>query len=130
MTDILKRASAVAIALALTLPLLFGATAPVLASDLEDNLGDVGDESDLTTEDLTTTIGVLISVLVSVLGIVLLILIIYAGFLWMTAGGNADQVGKAKTIMINSVIGLIILLAAYSISYFVINALSSAGLVS
>lgn len=130
MTDILKRASAVAIALTLALPLLFGTTSPALASDLESNLELVGDDSSLTTNPLTETIGVLISVLVSVLGIVLLILIIYAGFLWMTAGGNSDQVGKAKTIMINSVIGLIILLAAYSISFFVINALSSAGLVS
>jgi heme/copper-type cytochrome/quinol oxidase subunit 2 len=129
MTTILKRASAVALALALSLPLVFGASLPAQASDLEDNLGDVQSDSDLADASLTEFIGTLISVFISVLGIVLLLLIIYAGFLWMTAGGNTDQVGTAKTIMINSVVGLIILLAAYAISDFVITALANAGLV-
>ncbi|MBT4856644.1 hypothetical protein HON52_00450 [Candidatus Uhrbacteria bacterium] len=129
MTNILKRVGAVALALALAFPLLYAAV-PVSAATLADNLEEAGDNSTLATSDLPETIGILVSVLVSVLGIVLLMLVIYAGFLWMTAGGNTDQVGKAKTIMINSVVGLIILLAAYSITNFVITALSDANLVS
>jgi hypothetical protein len=81
-----------------------------------------------TSGDLIAVIGSLISAVLGVLGIVLLVMLLYAGFLWMTAGGNGDQVGKAKTIMINSVIGLVILLASYSISLFVIGILQSAQL--
>ena len=129
MTMTLRKLGMLAIGLVLALPFVFGGAMVVDAqADLSSNLTEVGDNTDLTTEDLTTTIGTLISAFVAVLGIVLLILIIYAGFLWMTAGGNSDQVGKAKTIMINSVIGLIILLAAYSISIFVVDALGDAGL--
>jgi hypothetical protein len=63
----------------------------------------------------------------SVLGLIAVVLIIYAGFLWMTAGGNEEQVSKAKKLITNAVIGLIIIMAAYSIAYFVISRLSAAS---
>jgi len=53
-------------------------------------------------------------------------LIIYAGFLWMTAGGNPEQVDKAKQWLTNAIIGLAIILAAYAISGFVIDNLFAA----
>jgi len=59
------------------------------------------------------------------LGLVAVILIIYAGFLWMTAGGNADQVDKAKKILINGVIGLVIILLAGAITLYVFNVLGN-----
>lgn len=52
------------------------------------------------------------------LGIIFLGLIIYGGFLWMTAGGNEESVGKAKKTIYYAVIGLLIVMAAYSITYF------------
>ena len=42
----------------------------------------------------------------------------YAGFLWMTASGNSEQVEKATGILKMAIIGLIIVMAAYSITYF------------
>lgn len=93
----------------------------VLAQTSE--LSDVGDASGLVTTDLTTIIGRLISAFLGVLGVVLLIIIIYAGFLWMTAGGNTEQVDKAKQWMMNAVVGLAIVLASYAITAFIINAL-------
>jgi hypothetical protein len=44
---------------------------------------------------------------------------IYAGILWMTAQGNEQQVSKAKNLLINATIGLIITLAAYAITSFI-----------
>jgi hypothetical protein len=52
------------------------------------------------------------------LGIAFLLLTIWAGYLWMTARGNEQQVEKAKTVIIDTVIGLIIVLAAYAIVRF------------
>jgi len=60
----------------------------------------------------------------SILGIAYLLLMIYAGFTWMKARGNAAEVTRAKDIMINATIGLIVIVAAYAISYFVISALT------
>ena len=78
--------------------------------------------------DLIYVIGSVISIVLSVLGVVLLVFILYAGFLWMTAGGDKEQVTKARTIMINTAVGLIITLAAYAISNFVIDQLVAANL--
>ncbi len=66
-------------------------------------------------------IGSLIGIVLSLLGVVFLILIIWAGFKWMTAQGEAKETEKARDILINAVIGLAIILSAYAISDFVIN---------
>lgn len=64
-------------------------------------------------------IGVIIGVILSFLGVIFLLLIIYGGFLWMTAAGNEEKVTKAKKIIQNSIVGLIIVIAAYAITVFV-----------
>ncbi len=76
--------------------------------------------------DLAGTVGRIIKALLSIVGALLLVIIIYAGFLWMTAGGNTTQVEKAKAWITNSVIGLVIILGAYGISSFVVEALEGA----
>ena len=68
---------------------------------------------------LADFIGLLISAVLTFLGIIFLILIIYAGYLWMTARGNDQQVEKARNILKDSVIGLIIVTASYAIVLFV-----------
>ena len=40
------------------------------------------------------------------------IFLIYAGFLWVTAGGNPENVTKARTMLINALIGIAIALLA------------------
>lgn len=54
-------------------------------------------------------------------GIICLVSILYAGFLWMSAMGDAKQVTKAKEIMTNTIIGLILTVAAYGITQFVFS---------
>jgi len=68
-------------------------------------------------------VGALIGVALSFLGIIFLCLTIYAGFLWMTSGGNEIKVLKAKRTLSNSIIGLIIILSAYSITRFISSSL-------
>jgi len=46
--------------------------------------------------------------------------------LWMTSGGNEEKIEKAKKILVSSIIGLTIVLAAYAITYFVIDAVLKA----
>jgi len=66
-----------------------------------------------------TFAGKLIGVVLSFVGVIFLVLMIYAGITWMTAQGNDQQVAKAKDLLINSIIGLIIIFAAYAITAFV-----------
>jgi hypothetical protein len=70
---------------------------------------------------LPTIIGLVIRVILGFLGIILIVLVIYAGFLWMTAGGDTKQVDKSKDIIKNAVMGLVVILLAYAITDFVIS---------
>lgn len=76
---------------------------------------------------LPQLIGNLISVILGVLGLIFVVLIVQSGIQYMTSSGAEDKVKEAKKRMITAVIGIVIILAAYSISSFVITALSSAA---
>lgn len=68
---------------------------------------------------LQTKAGQIVGLVLSFVGVVFLILMIYAGITWMTAAGNEQQVTKAKSLMINATIGLIVVFAAYAITSFI-----------
>ena len=112
-------------------PLLFGiiSSERVLAYDFAKDSGlnttaqKTGHLSLPLTEPLGI-IGVIIGVILSFVGVVFLLLTIYGGYLWMTASGNEEQVQKAKKIIRNSIIGLLIVFAAYAITAFVGSVLS------
>ena len=80
-----------------------------------------------TKVDLPATIGKIVGVVLSFLGIIFFVLIIYGGFMWMTARGNEEQVTKAKKVVINAAIGLAVILAAYAITAFINTQLQTAA---
>jgi hypothetical protein len=91
------------------------------AQSLSQNVGQqagVGNQ-----QDLPVIVGRVINILLGFIGIILLLLILYAGFLWMTAQGDDGRVKKARAIISNAVVGLIILVAAFAISNFVLGSL-------
>ena len=77
-------------------------------------------------ENLSNIVGKIIGNVLIFLGTIAVVLIVYAGFLWMTAGGNEEQIKKARGLLINAVIGLIITLAAYGIAHYVVKELVGA----
>ncbi|MFA5754490.1 MAG: pilin [Patescibacteria group bacterium] len=77
------------------------------------------DSNAFGTGFLTTKAGQIIGLVLSFIGVIFLILVIYAGILWMTASGNNEQITKAKGLIINAVIGLIVVFAAYAITNFI-----------
>ncbi len=70
-------------------------------------------------------IGRVINVVIGFLGIVLLCLFLYAGFVWMTAGGDEENVKKAKQLILNAVIGYLIIGGAYALTSFVLSNLAA-----
>jgi hypothetical protein len=80
----------------------------------------------LANTDPRAMIARIIQIFLGLLGIITIVLIVVAGFLWMTAGGNEEQVDNAKKILINAVIGLLIILASFAIATFVLNSLLAA----
>jgi hypothetical protein len=134
MSKSLKRMATVALAsLALMLPVVLlavpancAAAQGDVTSDIYEHIDTIGEEAGIETETtLPEMVGSIIRQILTLLGIILVVLIIYAGWLWMSAGGNTDQIDKAKKIIINAVIGLIIIFAAYAITDFVLGAIFS-----
>lgn len=74
-------------------------------------------------QNIYTIAGNIINVILGFLGIVLLGYMIYAGFLWMTSGGETEKAKEARTMIANAIIGLIIIVAAFAISNFVLGSL-------
>jgi hypothetical protein len=93
-------------------------------SGVGDTAKNAGIPENSGTAGVTAMVGTVISVILAVIGVVFLGLTIYGGIMWMTAEGKEERIEKAKNIIIESVIGLVIVLAAYAISFFVISALT------
>ena len=112
----------------LILPILSFAASPAY-----DNLQKVGEGKGMSTANapyvgadqykLSQIIGLVIQAFLSILGVLFLIYILYAGYHWMTAQGDEEKVTKAKDTIQRAVIGLIVTIGAYAITYFVIQKL-------
>jgi len=76
--------------------------------------------------DLIAMIQSIIQIILGFLGIIAVLIILWGGFIWMTAAGDPDKVDKAKKMIYSGIIGLVIIFAAYAIAYFVINSLVTA----
>ncbi len=90
-----------------------------LTTDVANNIG-------LPTTDIRLIVAKIIRVALGLLGIVAVVLILYGGFIWMTAGGDEERISQAKKILINAIIGLAIILSSYAIASFVISKLVGA----
>ncbi len=80
------------------------------------------DNTDLGNADPRDMITNILAVVMTFLGLIATLIILLGGFKWMTAAGNEDKVDEAKKLLAAGIIGLVILLAAYGIANFVINA--------
>lgn len=85
------------------------------------NLGKAGEKAGLNVDaGLSDVLAAFISAALTLVGLIFLILMIYGGYLWMTAQGEEEKVGKAHKIITAAVIGLVVVLSAYAITYFIL----------
>lgn len=73
------------------------------------------------TPDQVLQIGLNIAYFVA--GIIAVIVIIIAGFTITTNGGEPETVKKARNSIIYAVIGLVIILAAFGVTWFVVGSI-------
>ncbi len=62
-----------------------------------------------------------------VVGIISVIMIIYAGFRYITSGGESGSVSSAKSTLIYAIIGLVIVVLAQLIVHYVLGTASNIG---
>jgi len=107
-------------------------TAPSTQKKASDLLTDVGVGGGLGGNtapegaSLPVKIGKIIQGLLGILGIIAVIMVMYGGAKWMLSGGESGKIDEARKLIINSFIGLAIILMSYSITAWVITTLESA----
>lgn len=84
------------------------------------------DNINLGSRDPREIVGELISTGLGFVGIIAVVIVLWAGFKWMTSGGKEEKVTDAKKTLVSLIIGLAIMLTAYSLINFVIKALTDA----
>lgn len=120
MKKVTKIISSVAVLGLLLMPVVASAQLNLGNQTLNNVSGNVGYN---TGQQLPETIGNIIKVIIGLIGLIALVIFIAGGFLWMTAGGDEDQIKKAKSLMKNAVIGIAIVVLAYSATSFIIERL-------
>ena len=123
------------------LVLFFLLVGPVMAQPLDNNAtsdtlnnfrtyaGGAGFSQDTLEPDMTlgTYMATIIKGFLSLMGIIFIILMIYAGFTWMTAGGDESKITKSKSTIARAAIGLFIVLGAYAITAIVFGVVDGGG---
>lgn len=80
----------------------------------------------LSAVDPRIIVGRLIQSGLGLLGVVVVVIVMWAGYKWMVSGGKEEKVADARKTIINLIIGLAIMLSAYSIVNFIIDAVTEA----
>ena len=93
-------------------------------SEVTEGLDAVGGQIGLTAEDPRLIVARIIRVILGFVGVVALSVVIYGGFLYMTSGGAEDSVRKAKKVIFNGLIGLVIIILSFAITSYVITTIS------
>lgn len=63
---------------------------------------------------------VVVNIMAAIVGIVAIGAFVYAGILYASAGDSQEQVKKARDIIRNTVIGIVLFVALYSIANFIV----------
>jgi len=84
---------------------------------------DIERDTGLSDSDPRAISANIINIALGFLGIIAVMLVLAGGFMWMVSGGNEDKTTQAKKLLTSGVIGLIIILAAFGIAKFLVNAL-------
>lgn len=95
---------------------------------IDNNLGTVQSQAGYSQGiTLGGAVAYIIRGFLGLLGIIFVILIIIAGYNWMTASGDEEKIKKATSTIRSAIIGLLIIISAYAITYFVFSNLPGSG---
>lgn len=76
-----------------------------------------------TETTFASNLGLIVNIVLSFSGVIFMSLMVYAGYLWMTARGEENRIDKAQGIIRSAIIGMIITVGAYSITNFIVPAI-------
>lgn len=124
----MKKTTLLAVIFCLFMPAIAGAQGLKEAFGNNSPLDTVANKAGVKDVDNVGKVsGRVINTALSLVGLIFLILMVYGGYLWMTARGDESQVEKAQMIIRNAIIGLVLVLAAYAITVLVTTRLGKSS---
>lgn len=72
-------------------------------------------------------IGRVFDVVIAVSAAIFMIMLLVGGVMYLTAAGNEEATGKAKRLIVDAIVGLVLVLAAYAIGIFILRFLGVRG---
>lgn len=72
------------------------------------------------------TVATAVNILSYISGAIVVFMVIFAGFIYVTSGGDSAKLKSARSTLINAIIGIVIIVTAQLIVHFIIN--SATGL--
>lgn len=116
-----------ALSLVMVLPLVAGASdVPPTVDELVPSIDIFTETGQLGDASLTDLVKTGLNIFFAILGVIAVVIILWAGFKWMTAQGEPDKIKDAKNMIYGGISGLVIVFLALAITNFVIDVLSSA----
>ncbi len=104
----------------LGLALTAHAQATATLGGLEKTAGAAGYSTGISTAGV---IGSLVSGLIGLAGLIFIVMIVWGGVQYLVAQGEPERVKKAKDTLVWSILGLVVMAAAYVLTQYVFTAL-------
>lgn len=76
---------------------------------------------------VVTVAGNVIGSALSIVAVIFFILMVYGGFVWMTARGNDQLVEKGRNTIVMAITGMVVIFGAYAITTLVFNSTNSSA---
>jgi len=74
-------------------------------------------------QTLDSIIALIFNTIITISGVIFLIMLLIGGIQYLTGAGNEETTGKAKKMMIDAIVGLIIVLASWAIGTWILGRL-------
>ncbi|OGL70551.1 hypothetical protein A3E96_02650 [Candidatus Uhrbacteria bacterium RIFCSPHIGHO2_12_FULL_46_13] len=102
------------------------AQAETLTNIVKDPLKDVAEKAFLIKRGATVgspldLFGLYLSLMLGFAGVVFIVEVVHGGYMWMTAGGNEEQIKKAISRITNGAVGAAVIFFAYLITAFALG---------
>lgn len=81
----------------------------------------IGQDPSNAASHIDNSINKFVNVFSAIIGIIASIMIVAAGFKYITSGGNTEKVGQAKNTILYAVIGLVVVAMAQVIAKYVVT---------
>jgi hypothetical protein len=84
-------------------------------------------EPDVKHKDIDDIVRTIYNTTITISGILFIILFLVGGIMYLTSGGSEENSGRARKLIIDAVIGLVIVLAAWAVSDWILSLLKGSG---